>query len=48
MLRLAPSGRLKRGMKRAVKRSKDIGKLAVALDLRLAEQVLPAPTLTTP
>jgi mRNA interferase YafQ len=42
MLRLAPSGRFKRDLKRAIKRGQDIGKLTVAIDRLLAEQPLPA------
>ena len=42
MLRLAPSGRFRRDLKRATKRGQDIGKLTAAIDLLLAEQPLPA------
>ena len=42
MLRIAPSGLFKRGVKRTVKRGKDIGKLTAILDLLLASQPLPA------
>jgi mRNA interferase YafQ len=42
MLRLAASGRLKRDLKRAVKRGKDIAKFSAAVDLLRAEQPLPA------
>lgn len=41
MLRLAPSGRFKRDLKRAVKRGKDLTKLTAVLDLLLAQQPLP-------
>jgi mRNA interferase YafQ len=42
MLRLAPSGRFKRDVKRAATRGKNIGKLTTILDLLLARQPLPA------
>ncbi len=42
MLELAPSGRFKRDVKRAVKRGKDIGKLTAILDLLLTRLPLPA------
>jgi mRNA interferase YafQ len=42
MLRLAPSGRFKRDIKRAVKRGKDLQKLTTVLDFLLAETILPA------
>ena len=38
---LAPSGRFRKDMKRAVKRGKDIHKLTEILDLLLAAQTLP-------
>ncbi len=41
MLRLAPSGRFKRDIRRAVKRGKDIGKLTVILDMLVAQMPLP-------
>jgi len=41
MLRLAPSGRFKRDIKRAVKRGKDLQKLTTVLDLLVAENTLP-------
>ncbi len=48
MLRLAPAGRFKRDMKRAVRRGKDISKTTVAIDLLLAGQPLPASYAVTP
>lgn len=42
MLRLAPSKRFKRDLKRAVKRGKDLTKLITALDLLLSGQPLPS------
>jgi mRNA interferase YafQ len=41
MLRLAPSGRFKRDVKRAAKRGKDMQKLREVIDLLLAETPLP-------
>jgi mRNA interferase YafQ len=42
MLRLAPSGRFKRDVKRAAKRGKDMQKLREVIDLLLAGTSLPA------
>jgi mRNA interferase YafQ len=42
VLRLAPSGRFKRDVKRAVRRGKEIGKLTAILDLLVAQQPVPA------
>ena len=42
MLRLAPSGRFKRDVKRAAKRGKDMQKLREVIDLLLAGAPLPA------
>jgi len=42
MLRLAPSGRFKRDVKRAAKRGKDIQKLREVIDLLQSEATLPA------
>jgi mRNA interferase YafQ len=42
MLRIAPSNRFKRDVKRAAKRGKDLSRLAAFVDLLLARQSLPA------
>ncbi|WP_294534425.1 type II toxin-antitoxin system YafQ family toxin [uncultured Rhodoblastus sp.] len=42
MLRLAPSGRFRRDVKRALKRGKDLGKLTAAIDLLASGQPLSA------
>jgi len=42
MLRLAPSARFRRDVKRAQKRGKDMGKLKALINLLAAEQPLPA------
>jgi len=42
MLRVAPSGRFRRDVKRAAKRGKDIAKLAATIDLLLTGGALPA------
>ena len=42
MLRLAPSARFRRDMKRAQKRGKDMGKLKTLINMLAAEQPLPA------
>jgi mRNA-degrading endonuclease YafQ of YafQ-DinJ toxin-antitoxin module len=42
MLRLAPSWRFKRDMKRAIKRGKDLSKLTTVLALLLFGSPLPA------
>lgn len=42
MLRLAPSTRFRRDVKRMQKRGKDMGKLKTLIDLLVAEQEVPA------